>query len=115
MPEDLLGNSTQEEVPSKDKIEDYKLKMFHDVTAHSKPMLITNIFVRRYFMISILMLMFFTVVTIVTINNNLLNMVNPIFRDFFISDDIRTQRLDVESSANSLIWKELQKFYNNGF
>ena len=71
-------------------MEDYKLKMFHDVTSHSKPMLITNIFVRRYCMITVLVMMFFTVVTLITINRNLLNMVRPNYRDFFLSDDIRT-------------------------
>ena len=71
-------------------MEDYKVKMFEDVTSHSKPMLITNIFVKRYFMISVLVMMFFAVMTIITINKNLLNMVRPGMRDFFLADDIRT-------------------------
>jgi len=67
-----------------------KQKIFEDVTHHSKPFWLTRLFVRRHFIIAFLVAIFYAVMLAVIIDYNLFNIITPTYRDFFLSDDIRT-------------------------
>ena len=75
-------------------------KVYKDVLHASRPFWLSRLFARFYCLIILLLVALQAVSIVITIKYSLLKTYSLSARDIFVSNDVRTQRMDVENALN---------------